>query len=457
MKNFLSIFTLILILCVSDTAVAKGVNDPILDVQEVTSESGIKAWLVEDHSVPVISLHFAFDDAGSSLEPDDKQGLVQLLSNTMDEGAGDLDSQSFQKTLADNSISLSFSGGRDNFGGSLKTLTENKNLAFDLLSKALTSPRFDKEPLDRMRKANLSRIKTSLTDPDWIAARLQNDLAFEGHPYARNSGGTLSSLPAITADDLKNFVKNEFSKDRLLISIAGDITPAQVKEMLDTTFKELPQSPSDKSKTPDIQLQNGDETAFFGLEVPQSSVRVIYEGLSRDAPDYYAFQVMNQIFGAGGFGSRLMEDVREKKGLTYGIYSSLQRLDHAQLIVIGASTQTKTVDTLLSTVDQTIETFKRDGVTAKELKDAKNYILGSLPLGLTSTSAISATLLALQEEKLPKDYLDQLRNKINTISKEDVQKVAKRLLTDDNRLIIIVGEEKPNSATQEITELPNAL
>jgi len=442
---------------VAATAQDKNTAPPILDIQEVVSDEGITAWLVEDHSVPVISMHFAFKGAGSALEPDEKQGLVQLLSNTMDEGADDLNSQAFQKTLADNSISLSFSGGRDNFGGSLKTLTKNKELAFDLLSKALVKPRFEEDPLERMKKSNLSRIKTSLTDPDWIAARLQNDLAFEGHPYSRNSGGTLSSLPKITAEDLRHFVQKEFTKDRLIVSIAGDISPEQVKSMLNKTFNDLPKKPESSSETKNVVLKNGNETAYFGLDVPQSAVRIIYEGIQRDDPDYYAFQIMNQIFGAGGFGSRLMEEVREKKGLTYGIYSSLQRLNHAQLIVIGASTQTKTVGELLSTVDQTIQDIKKDGVTKQELEDAKSYILGSLPLGLTSTGAISATLLSLQEENLPKNYLDLLRDKIKAITQTDVAQVAQRLLTDDNRLVIVVGEEKPGSTTREITELPNAL
>ena len=457
MRYLVPVLCLFLFISLPFAVIAQDNSAQILDVQEVVSDEGITAWLVEDHTVPVISMHFAFKGAGSALEPDEKQGLVQLLSNTMDEGAADLDSQTFQKTLADNSISLSFSGGRDNFGGSLKTLTKNKDLAFDLLSKALIEPRFDNEPLDRMKQSNLSRIKTSLTDPDWIAARLQNDLAFEGHPYARNSGGTLSSLPKITAEDLRSFAKKEFTKDRLIVSVAGDISPEQVKSMLDEIFSDLPEKPEKPSETNDIALKNGNEIAYFGLDVPQSAVRIIYEGIQRDDPDYYAFQVMNQIFGAGGFGSRLMEEVREKKGLTYGIYSSLQRLNHAQLIVIGASTQTKTVDELVSTVDQTIQNMKQNGVTEQELEDAQSYILGSLPLGLTSTGAISATLLSLQEEDLPKDYLDQLRDKIRNITREDVSQIAQRLLTDDDRLVIIVGEEKPASATREITELPNAL
>ena len=202
-------------------------GEKFLNIQNVETPAGLSMWLVEDHSLPVISVQYQFEGAGAANDPATKQGLARMLSNTMDEGAGGLSSEAFQKELTDNSITLTFDATRDDFGGELKTLARNKDKAFNLLSLAINAPRFDEEPVARMRDGNLSRIKSSMSDPDWMAARLLNDKAFGSHPYAQNSGGTLSSLPTITPDDLRTFKTNNLSRDRLLIAIAGDITPEE--------------------------------------------------------------------------------------------------------------------------------------------------------------------------------------------------------------------------------------
>ena len=170
---------------------------------------------VEDHTLPIIALKFAFKDAGSAQETPEKQGLSLLVASTMDEGAGDYDSQAFQKALNDNSISLSFGGSRDSFNGNLTTLTRHKEKAYELLELALNKPRFDQEALERMRASRLTSLRNSMTDPDWIAARIMYDVAFKGHPYALNRGGTFKSLESITTDDLHSFKNNQLSQDRL--------------------------------------------------------------------------------------------------------------------------------------------------------------------------------------------------------------------------------------------------
>lgn len=430
-------------------------QEKILDIQEITSEQGITAWLVEDHSVPVISFSFAFEGAGAVLEPEAKQGLVQLLSNTMDEGAGDLDSQTFQKTLLDHSISLSFSGGRDRFSGFVKTLTSEKETAFNLLELALTKPRFDKEPVERMRQANLSRLRSDLSDPGWITSRITNDKAFEGHPYAQNSGGTLTTLKNLTQDDLRKFSSTELTKDRLLIGVSGDISAEELKAVIDDVFGNLPNT-SNSKEISDTSLTNKGKTFFHRMQIPQASVQMILPGIKRSHPDYYPFQVMDQIFGAGGFGSRLTENIREKKGLAYGIYSFLMRLDHAQLYFISSSTKNETLTDLREGVVEEIEKIRSRTVTKKELIEAKDYILGSIPLGLTSTSSIASTLVALQSEELPINYLDAIKDHIENVEAKDVERVANKVLKPDDMLTIIVGN--PHAGSGEMTEisyLPN--
>lgn len=430
-------------------------DERVLDIREVTSPGGITAWLVEDHSVPVISLKFGFTGAGASLDPADKQGLSRMLSNTMDEGAGDLDSQSFQKELLDLSISLSFGSDRDNFSGSLKTLTANKARAFELLSMALTKPRFDEEPVNRMRAANQSRIRSSLSDPEWMAARLMNDRAFSGHVYAQNSGGTLSSLDAITPDDLRKFHQSYLGKNNLVVAVAGDINPAELKTVLDKIFSGLPE----KSEIPAIQdaaLQNEGATALYRQDIPQTIIEMMQPGISRKDKDFQKAQVMNFILGSSGFGSRLTQEIREKRGLTYGIYSSFDNMTHFASLSVSTSTKNESVPELLGLVKAEWEKMKTAPVNQQELDDAKSYLTGSLPLSLTSTDAIAGLMLSLELDGMPVNYLDTRQKEIESTTVEDVQNVARRLLDMAKMTIVLVGNPPEMPDVKIVEDLPNA-
>lgn len=428
-------------------------DERFLDIQKVTSESGITAWLVEDHSLPIIALSLSFKGAGSINDPVDKQGRSKLLSNMLDEGAGDLDSQSFQKELSNHSISLGFSNGRDHLSGNLKTISRYKDKAFSLLKLALTEPRFDSEPLVRMKQANISRIRSSLTDPNWIAARIQNDLIYHGHPYALNSGGTITSLESLTANDLKTFKDRYLTKDRLVIGVMGDITKEELKTRLDEVFGSLPE------KTKTILNENKPThkagTFSYKKDIPQTVINVSVPAFDHTDPDFYSARVFNYILGGGGFGSRLMEQAREKEGLTYGIYSSLSFLDKAQKFYISTSTQTDKTSRMLDIINQEVNSIKTAAVSDQELQNAKDYITGSLPLSLTSTSKIAGLLMNLQLNDRSIDYLDQYKSNIMKITKEDIQRVAKRILDTEKMNIVLVGQPYKTEDTIEINELPH--
>lgn len=425
----------------------------LLDIQEVVSANGIRAWLVEDHNIPVIALSFAFKDAGAAQDPADKQGLARMVSNTMDEGAGELNSQAFQKELQDLSISLSFNASRDSFGGGVKTLTKNKDRAFELLELALTKPRFDQEAIERMRQSNQSRIRTSISDPDWIAARLMNDIAFAGHPYALNSGGTLTSLEAISADDLRTFHATKLGRNNLVVSVAGDISAQELKTLLDDVFGGLPEVTL--PAVADFQIKNTGSLHLHKKDIPQSVVEIMLPGINRMDPDYQIAQVMNFVLGSSGFGSRLTEEIREKRGLTYGIYSSFQGFTHLDAMSVSTSTKNESVGEMLSLIRSVFEKLRDEPISEEELSDAKAYLIGSLPLALTSTEKISDLLLSLQVDDLPIDYLDQREAKIRATSIEDVQRVAQRLLKPDDFLSVIVGQPEGLSGANIIETLPN--
>ena len=429
-------------------------TERVLDIQEVVSPGGIKAWLVEDHSLPIIAMEFAFQEAGSARDPKDKQGLARMASNTMDEGAGDLDSQAFQKTLTDLSISLSFSAGRDDFSGSLKALTRHKDKAFELMHLALARPRFDQEAVSRMRDANIARVKSSMAEPDWMAARLLNDRAYAGHEYALNSGGTLTSLTAITREDLENFAKTNLTRDRLVIGVAGDMTAAELKTTMDKIFSGLPASATAQPLS-DLDIDGKNAVVLYEQDIPQTIIEIMMPGMRRTDPDFFAAQIMNFTLGGSGFGSRLTEEIREKRGLTYGIQSSLQEMDHTTGYGISLSTENKNAGEALRLIQAEMKKISDAAITDDELKAAQSYMIGSLPLAFTSTEAIASTLAGLQKNDRPIDYLDQLPNHLNAVTKADVQRAARRLLQPQKSLTILVGKPVGVTATETATTLPN--
>ncbi len=446
MKKIILVLTLLFL---SGTAQAG-----ILDITEVKSPGGITAWLVEDHTIPVISMRYSFRGAGAVNDPEKKQGLTRLLSNTMDEGAGDLTSEEFQGLLDNMSIGLSFNAGRDDFGGTLKTLSKNKAKAFELLQLALTRPRFDKDPVDRMIAANLTRIRGDMTDPDWMAARLLNSVIFKGHPYAMNSGGTLSSLPALTPDDLRAKVREDLTKNRLIISVAGDITASELGTILDRVFGALP-AQDKKSNIADVRFAGKPATTLYKLDIPQTLIEANMPGIRMDDPDYFAAEIMNFILGSSGFGSRLTDVIRERNGLTYGIYTGLSMMDHASLFSLSTSTKNETAARLMDLTRAEFEKIKTEPVSAREIKDAKAYLTGSTPLSLTSTDQIAGMMLAFQRYNLPRNYLDIREQALGKVTAADVTRVAKRLLDISKLSVVMVGNPQGVTPTETVTELPD--
>lgn len=426
----------------------------VLDVQEIKSKNGVKAWLVEDHTVPVVSIRFMFKGAGAVNDPEDKQGLSQILSNTLDEGAGDLDSKAFQEKLNDHSISLGFQSSRDDFGGAVKTLTKYRGEALDLLALALTSPRFETDAVSRMVESNLVRIRSSMTDPEWMNARLSNALIYKGHPYALNTGGTLSSLKKITPDDLRQKFKTQLAQDNLMITVAGDMTAAEVSSMIDKVFGQLPETAQVK-KLDDFKFSDATETYLYKQDIPQTVISMMIPGISHADPEYHAAEVMGFVLGSSGFGSRLTEEIREKRGLTYGIYSGLNELEHSAVLSVGTATRNDKAQEVIQLTKDVMIGMRDTQISDKELADAKSYLIGSVALQMTSTDRISAILMGLLSENLPADYMERRAQAIENLTTEDILKVSKRILKPENLKIILVGNPKIGDSYKPVLSMPN--
>lgn len=417
-----------------------------VEIERVVSPGGIEAWLVRDQKNPVISLQFAFD-GGSALDPQNKLGLATMVAATLDEGAGSLDSQAFQKTLEDNSIGLSFGAGRDSFGGGLTTLVETRETAFDLLRLALTQPRFDADAVERIRGQMTAGLKRSQADPNYWAQLTFSSTLFPDHPYGRPARGTLETVPAITRDDLAGFVKARLARDTLKVAVAGDISPQDLATVLDRVFGGLPAKAAPFAVA-DVQPKAAGETVLVPRPIPQTIMVMGQAGISRQDPDWYAASVLNYVLGGGSFSSRLMEEVREKRGLTYGVSSGLQSLDHTALVTVGGSTVNAKAGQAIDLIKQIWGEVGQKGITEAELNDAKTYLTGSFPLQFTSNGAIAGILMEVQQEKLGIDYLNRRNDLINAVTLADVQRVAKRLLDPARLTTIVVGQPEGVTPTR---------
>lgn len=411
-----------------------------IEIQRVVIRGGIEAWLVQDPSVPVISMSFMFR-GGAALDPKGKEGLADMVSGLLDEGAGDLKSQPFQRAVEEISASLGFDAGLDRFGGSLRTLSAKRGEAFRLLKLAITAPRFDPEPVDRIRTQLLVSLKEESENPRRIAGKTWFRTVFPDHPYGRPVSGTEDSIAKLTVEDLKGFVRRRLARKSLVVGVAGDISAAELARRLDEVFGSLPAG-ADGPGIADVKPAAGGRTIVVRKPIPQSVVVFGQFGVKRKDPDYYTAYVMNHILGGGGFSSRLTEEVREKRGLAYSVYSYLNPMDHAGLILGGLGTRNENVAKSIEIVREEWRRLAREDVGKIELEAAKTYLNGSFPLRFDSSRRIARILVAVQVNKLGIDYLKRRPKLIGAVTVNDVRRVARRLLGSDALTVVIVGDPK---------------
>ncbi len=421
-----------------------------VDIKEITSPGGIKAWIVSDSTIPIIAMNFSFR-GGTANDPADKVGRAYFLSGMLDEGAGDLPSEAFQERMSELAVRMSFDAEREYFEGSFQTLSENRDAAFELLRKAVAEPRFDTVPMNKVRGQILVGIKSDSENPSRIASEALLKTMLASHPYANDRKGTVDTVNAMTPDDLRDAWKATFARDRLLVGIVGDISEEEAGKMLDKVFGGLPESAGPVS-VPDVQWPERGSITIVERDIPQSVMTFAMPGILRSDPDFIAAYVMNFVLGDGGFGSRLMEEIREKRGLTYGIYTGLVTWDNGGLVIGSVSTQNSRAGETLDVLRAELTKMATDGPTQGELDEAKTYITGSYPLRYDSSGKIAQQLLAIQQENLGIDYVNKRNDLVNAVTLEDAKRVAKRLIQPDALTISIVG--RPEGIPLKTGETP---
>jgi zinc protease len=408
-----------------------------IDITPVTSPGGIEAWMVEEHAIPMIALELRFE-GGGSLDAEGKRGAINLMAALLEEGAGEMDAQGFSIAADELAARFDFDVGPDALAVSAQFLSENADEALALLRLALTEPRFEEGAIERVRGQVLSNLASDAKDPQTIATDRYNALAFPNHPYGSPHEGTPDSVAALTRADLVAAKDRVMARDRVHVAAVGDIDAAELGAMLDDLLGGLSETGAPLPGEGESALEGGLTVVEF--DTPQSVVAFGHEGIAMDHPDFFPAFVLTQILGGGGLNSRLMEEVRRERGLTYGIYAGLWTQLYADQLRGFVSTVNDRVGETVSVVRDEWARMAEEGVTEEELERAKTYLTGAYPLRFDGNERIANILVGMQLDDMPIDYVNTRNDMVEAVTLDDVQRVAAEVIRPEDLHFVVVGK-----------------
>ncbi|NDV98884.1 pitrilysin family protein [Salipiger sp. PrR002] len=408
-----------------------------VDIQQIETPMGFKAWLVEEPSIPFTSLEIRFK-GGTSLDAPGKRGATNLMVGLLEEGAGAYDAQGFAAESEALAASFGYDAGPDSVSVSARFLTENRDEAAELLRQSLIEPSFSETAIERVRQQVISGIRSDAKDPDSIASATFDKAVFGDHPYATDQSGTVESVKALTRDDIVDAWQGAMAKDRVYIAATGDISPDELSALIDNLLGDLPETGAAMPEGYDVETTAG--TTVVPFDTPQSVAIFGHKGMKRDDPDFFAAYVMNTILGGGGFEARLMSEVREKRGLTYGVYSYLVPMDHAELYLGRVASSNDRIGEAIEVIRDEWAKMAENGATEAELEQAKTYLTGAYPLRFDGNGPIARILVGMQMDGLTPDYIATRNDNIEAVTLADVKRVAGELLKPDALRFVVVGQ-----------------
>lgn len=415
-----------------------------VDIQAVTSPGGIEAWLVEDSSIPFVALDIWFM-GGATLDEPGKRGATHLMSGLLEEGAGDLDARGFAEATEGLAAQFDFDVFQDAVIVSAQMLSQNRDEAADLLRLALTQPRFDEDAVERVRGQVLSIIEANAQDPGEIASATFNTLAYPDHPYGSALEGTVETVAGLTRDDLVAAHANVMARDRVIVGASGDISANELGALLDSLFEDLPETGAQMAAPAEYALGGG--VTVIDFPTPQSTALFGHAGIERTDPDFFPAFVLNQILGGGNFRSRLMEEVRVERGLTYGIGTFLSLADLGPRLMGQFSSSNGLVAEAVAVIEDQWADLAENGVTEAELDAAIRYMTGAYPLRFDGNSQIAGILAGMQADGMPIDYIVTRNDNVRAVTPDDIRRVAARLLQPENLHFVVVGQPEGLAAS----------
>ncbi len=408
-----------------------------IEFEELKTNKGITFWFIKDTSLPLVSLSFSFR-GGSFLDPKNKMGATNLMTSLLDEGTDNFKANDFKLSLRENGVKISFSTEKNKIDGTFQVVSSQVQEGFWLLSEAINKPLFKPEEIEKIKKQIIASIKIDQSDIQTQASEKFNQTFFKKSKLSRNIKGTINSIKKISRKDIFDMHKMNFTKDNLVIGLAGDIDSNAAKKYIDYVFGELPQLGERRQIPKFKKLAKGQN--FFKMETPQSTVIFGQRGISRKDQDYFAIRVLNYVLGGGGFQSRLYKEIREESGLVYSIYSYLVPFENDGIIIGGFQTRNETVNETISKVKVEWEKIKNNGISPRELRDAKTYYKGSFSRNFTSTISIASLLKIVQYYNLGKDYFNKRSEIIDGLKLRDVNNLASKLFEKNDLFFMIVGK-----------------
>ena len=406
-------------------------------VKTLTSPGGLSAWVLEEPAIPFTALNIMFS-GGAALDPPDKRGAAFLMTGLLEEGAADLDSQAFAAAKEALSASFSFDVSDDTLSISVRVLTENRAEALALLKTALMQPRFDPDAIERVRQQVLSILASNAQDPTDIAQRVWAEQAFGDHAYGTSYQGTESSVAALTRADLLAAHQNLLVRDALSISAVGDITAEELGPILDDLLGDLPAGSALEPAPLELDIPAG--LTVMDIPTPQSVAIFGHSGIDRAHPDFFAAFILNTILGGQGIESRLTAEVREKRGLTYGISTVLISKDRANVMLGQVASANDRIGAAIEVIRDEWRKLARDGVTAEELQAAQTYLTGAYPLRFDGNSQIARILVGMQRQGLGLDYIKTRNAKINAVTLPEINRVGAQLLKPEALNFVVAGQ-----------------
>jgi zinc protease len=418
----------------ADAAPGAGWSVP---VQTVVSPRGIPAWLIEDRSVPVIALSFAFT-GGAALDPAGQEGRADLAASLLTQGAGPYDTAAFSSLLRDRAVSLSFGADRDSLSGTLRVLEDERDFGAAMLALVLAEPRFDGEAVARVKAQKTLALRREAEQPRTLAARRWWAESVPGHPFARPAGGTEEGIAPLGRDDLRAAMAAQLRRGSLVAAAAGAIDADGLGALLDRAFADSVPA-GEAAPVPPLPAPRAFGLAVIERDAPQAAALFGHGAIPPEDPDWEAAQVVNWSLGGGGFSSRLMTEIREKRGLTYGIGTSLVPFRGAGLVLGSVSTENPRFGETLALLRAEWARMAADGPSEDEVAAGKAFLSGSFPLGFTSTPQIAGTLVALQQLGRGPEWLAGRLARLAAVTVADARRTARRLFDADALSVAVAG------------------
>ncbi|MCC7202122.1 MAG: insulinase family protein [Nitrospirae bacterium] len=414
---------------------------PGIEPKRVVLKNGITLLFVETHALPMVNISVAIK-AGAIYDPPGKGGVASLTSALIDEGTTTRTSRQIAEEIDFIGGKLSAAGGEDYSSASLVVLKKDISTGMELLTDILLNPVFPAEELERKKKETIAAIISERDDPGAVASKEFYRAVFQGHPYGIPVEGDEESVSRITRDDIMNFYQQFYKPNNTIISVTGDLNYKEAVSLIETSFVRWDKSRLKLPEVPPVNKVSKGDSILIDRNITQSNIVLGHTGISRDNPDYYAVSLMNYILGGGGFESRMTKEIRDNKGLAYSVYSHFDVNRFPGAFTVEVQTKNESARDAIEGIRTELKKIREEQVSDDELNDAKAYLTGSFPLRLDTNAKISNFMLMVEYYNLGPDYIRDYPNKINSVTKDDILRVARKYIDTENCVTVVVGKQE---------------